>query len=215
MVNKHSVKIVGIILFGMIFVNSCGGGPTTEISTHQQETMTSSLGTSLPSRSIPITPTAISMDNWKEYSVLPMKVSLKYPENWFIHDGNDGDISFITISSFEGQKDEKQNTELVVPSGEFLITLYIDPGIKLQTYGELLDWVNNNDPGRGILQSTDEIEIDGTKALVRIYQIKEGYRYETIYLMTQIGLLQIHGENMDSGKAIFFNTILSSLQIGG
>lgn len=162
------------------------------------------------------TSTPTSGEKWKAYSDPFGRYSISYPENWFINspDVEVDSITIITILPNEpSQSVSKQSTELEFDSSEFFIVINFDPNIRLANNTELIDWVKENDPGRGKIISINEATVNEYQAVEKIVQVTPDNVYRAIYFTTQSGLIQIIAENINSPDATYLADILLTLKI--
>lgn len=184
-------------------------------------------GCTTSSATIPqLTPTAtpnqennslpITTQQWQVYADTLGRFSISYPNNWLINSQvvSPNSLSITTIfPNKPSQSESKQSTELDIKTSDFFIVINIDPNVRLANNAKLLEWVKENDPGRGNIISINETKINEYQAVEKIVQVTRESTYRTIYFSTQSGLIQIIAENIDSPDATYLGDILLTLKI--
>ncbi len=156
-----------------------------------------------------------STTDWRLFKDPFGRYSLKYPPTWFVRESQSESPGFASasyISSFDlSPQFEDQPGEVVVPQGEFLITLEFVP----DDVGEarLEGWVRANDSGIGRTIEIYTTALGETAAVVQVVEFGPGDTAKLVYLTAPGGVLVVSGEPIESPNAEVLDLLLSTLEI--
>ena len=160
-------------------------------------------------------PTAIDTSLWKPYTDPYERYALRYPPGWFVRQATSESLGFASagyITSFDlSAHFEGKEGELVVPSGEFLISLEFIPEVVDEA--RLASWVKQRSSGIATTTETSATSIGGLDVVMQLLQFGPGYHRKQVFFRAPSGVLVISGEPVESPTAEIFEPFLSTLTL--
>ena len=161
------------------------------------------------------TPTSThdQLGNWKEFQDPFGRFTVRYPPDWFVTPATENLVGKPTfISSFDLDRFTGKSGEIVVPEGEFLISIGLESDERVPA-DDLAKWAEERYSQLVEIDSIAATSIAGGQGVELTTSLSEAFPSRSVFLTSSRGVLFVSGRPISSPQVEILKLLLSTIQI--